>query len=408
MTVLLCAAMGRAGTPVTTRPAGSRSGQRAEALAAATRPGADTSPTSRPSIVSFQPGVRINWPRRQVEVNATVILRRGGIELFACSPRVREHESIVRIEARPLHVYQALGLIGLAPGHPIRFNPETEEMQPAEGDPVEIEVRYTVQGTTRQEPIEQWMQPARFAEPAPAAPKPLDALPWVFAGSFPVQDGAIAADIEGTVIAVVDFGSALVALPESHSDSNAELWLEPAPGRIPPEQTSCTLIFRPGPLWLSLGPAGRVRQGARTITLAAVGRAVQAFRRDDPDRRIRVTVDPDCPSASEAALLRLLKSLKVPDEAIIIVRPAARGALKHDPQAAATWVRERMPAAEPANEPEHSWAESSRQLAADLRNRTLDLRARTEIVARHASRLTRDLLSLVLPTRSPASNRRNP
>ena len=53
----------------------------------------------------FMPGVRINWQDREVEVAGVVVLREGMLALFASSPGTREHESIVRINARPMHVY---------------------------------------------------------------------------------------------------------------------------------------------------------------------------------------------------------------------------------------------------------------------------------------------------------------
>jgi len=98
-----------------------------------------SAPASRPAggrpSAEFQPGVRIDWAAREILVDATVILRQGDIELFACSPKMREHEAIVRIEARPLHVYLALGLIGLKPGEPAYFDLETRTSHAAHGDP---------------------------------------------------------------------------------------------------------------------------------------------------------------------------------------------------------------------------------------------------------------------------------
>src|SRR5690606_38100667 len=119
-----------------------------------------------------QPGIRFDWSRREVLADATVVLREGLIELFACSPRQREHEAIVRMEARPLHLYQALGLIGIRPGHPIRFN-EQDEIETATGDAVEIEIRYEREGRTVQEPIEHWM---RFQNTDRSPGR----LPWIF------------------------------------------------------------------------------------------------------------------------------------------------------------------------------------------------------------------------------------
>src|ERR1043166_8218583 len=43
----------------------------------------------------FQPGVRIDWEQKAVEIDARVVLREGPLELFACSPQTKEHESIL-------------------------------------------------------------------------------------------------------------------------------------------------------------------------------------------------------------------------------------------------------------------------------------------------------------------------
>ncbi|UCE61208.1 MAG: hypothetical protein JSU63_05560, partial [Phycisphaerales bacterium] len=72
--------------------------------------GAPEEATSQPR--QFAPGVKIDWQRRVVEVDASVVLREGPLELLACSPQTREHESILAVRARPLHIYQAMGLIG--------------------------------------------------------------------------------------------------------------------------------------------------------------------------------------------------------------------------------------------------------------------------------------------------------
>ena len=186
-------------------------------------------------------------------MDARVTLREGLIELFACAPQMREHESIVRIEARPVFLWQALGLIGISPGHPVLYDEETGREVPAEGDPVEIDVCYTSSERVRTVPIESWMERSDG--------KPIGRLPWVFAGSIELEDDSIAADYEGTVVAVVNFGSALVALPELHSDRNEELWLRPATAAIPPIGTRCTLLFRPGPVEISLDATGRLRVG---------------------------------------------------------------------------------------------------------------------------------------------------
>lgn len=282
---------------------------------AATRPAA--SQPNQPRIVQFQPGIRINWIKRQVEVDATVILREGLIELFACSPKNREHEAIIRIEARPMHLYQAIGLIGLTPGRPSRFDPQTEKSTPATGDPVDLEVRYSSGAGPRQEPIEAWMKPTD-------GKTLLGRLPWVFAGSVPLeQREGIATDVEGTVVALVDFSSSLIALPETHSDRNDELWLRPNTERIPVVGAKCELIIRAAPLRLRLEPNGRLQLFQKTVTRAELARAVSDALRDNPDLRVEVTVQDGAEPLEEKGLIQLLQSLHVREQSIVIVSPSS-------------------------------------------------------------------------------------
>src|SRR6185369_662925 len=95
-------------------------------------------------------------------------------------------------------------------------------------------------GRMVQDPIENWMRKAKSKQSP-------ERLAWVFAGSVQTEDG-FAADFEGTVIALVDFSSSLIALPEGHSSSNDDLWLEPATPFIPAVDTKCILVFRAGPM----------------------------------------------------------------------------------------------------------------------------------------------------------------
>ena len=120
-------------------------------LAAASSLAADDIKPKKPGAPSAQAigqskpyaaGVAIDWHRRSVEVVGRVVLRDGPLELFACSARTREHESIVAIDARPLHLHQAMGLIGLEPGSPGRFDPKTERWIAPTGDTLRLRLRY--------------------------------------------------------------------------------------------------------------------------------------------------------------------------------------------------------------------------------------------------------------------------
>lgn len=231
---------------------------------AQTPPPPTSSPSTRPATSAstpyrFQKGVVINWQQRQVEVDATVVLREGLLELFACTPNTKEHESILRVHAQAQHIHAALGLIGITPGKPMLWDRDKKKYKPATGDGVDVLVQWTENGQSLTRSVWEWIRPA---EPAT---KQISPTPWLFAGSYRGEGGEFAADQEGVVVAAVNFSSALLALPESRTDDNAELWLEANPRKIPPLKTSVVLILRPAATRLELDKAGRILRDGKTI-----------------------------------------------------------------------------------------------------------------------------------------------
>src|SRR4051812_35934093 len=163
-----------------------------------------TSSTQRVAATTraeFQPGVRINWGKKQVELDGRIILRQGQLELFACTGGAKAHESIVGIAARPLHVYQALGLIGLEPGAPGWWDEKSNIVHPPTGDPVDVQVRWTERGREQVSSACDWMENL-------ATEKPLSHTHWIFCGAQRLADGQFSADLYGTVITVEDFDTA--------------------------------------------------------------------------------------------------------------------------------------------------------------------------------------------------------
>lgn len=197
-----------------------------------------TDPAASPGGVrDFRPGVRIDWGKRAVEVEATVVLREGLLELLACSPNTREHESILTIKARPRDIYQAMGLIGLEPGKPVRFDEADKKPLPPTGEKLHLSVRYRKNDNDVVVAVEDWLLDTGTG-------KRPDSLKWVFAGARTLEDGRFAADDEGTIVCVVDFDTALIAVGSVHSADNDQLWLGANTAEIPPIGTRCTLLIK--------------------------------------------------------------------------------------------------------------------------------------------------------------------
>lgn len=227
---------------------------------------------------TFAPGVRIDWQARSIEVDAKVALRAGPLELFACSPQTREHESVLVVQARPMHIYQAMGLIGLEPGHPVRYDADTGTVEAATGQRVALAVRFRDGKSTRTRPARELMRLA-------GQERPPDELRWVFAGSRTFSSGRFGADADGTVACVVDFDSALIALDTPHTADNDQLWLEANSTAIPPIGTPCTLVISEvdrGNVYVTLEGDGRLLLDGRAVSPEQLAGRVRAMPAIDP------------------------------------------------------------------------------------------------------------------------------
>ncbi len=273
-------------------------------------PASQTAATERSDKArEFAPGVRINWRQRVIEVDATVVLRTGPLELLACSPQTREHESIFVVPARPMHIFQAMRMIGLEYGRPAGYDTNKERWLAPSGGALELRVRYKQEGVQRTVPVDRLLLDIESRRP----PKPLN---WVFAGSRTLVDGRFAADLDGTVICVVDFESALIAPGSLHSADNELLWLAANTEEIPPVGTRCTLLIRSaskGPVEIVVAVAadGTLRRGEVATSVVDLR---ESFQRDKDDRN-KVTI-----------VLR--PGLEVPDQTIdVLIEALARAGI---------------------------------------------------------------------------------
>lgn len=290
-------------------------------LALSAPPHSAAPPRSQPGaasgrVVDFAPGVRINWRRPQVELAARIVLREGPLELFACSPHTREHESVLAVEARPWHIYQALGLIGLRPGQPVTYDEQNDRWLPADGDRVTLHVRCP--GESGEVDISEWMLDARTKQSLP----PQD---WVFCGSRRFGAATFGADANGTVVCLVDFDTALIGLPQSHSADNALLWAVVNTPRIPPEGTGCTLLIRaaePQPLLVECLAPGHFRVNGQPLDPAGLEKLVREHLAQDPKARIAVRVSPGLPADAGQAALKTIRAAGAED--VRLERPARK------------------------------------------------------------------------------------
>ena len=165
------------------------------------------------------------------------MLRAGALEFLACWAG-REHESVVLCVPAAAHVYQALGLIGLTPGHPPRWDEDVQSYSRPAGDLVDITFEWSAEGQPRAAGAFEWLREAEYGRRSLTRP-------WVFAGSIRLADGSLAADASGAGVALVDFPDSLLCLSRGRSNADAELWVGADPAAIPPVGTPVRMVLRP-------------------------------------------------------------------------------------------------------------------------------------------------------------------
>jgi hypothetical protein len=224
---------------------------------------APTAPSPDPAgrIVKL-PGLSVDLSQGHVDLEAEVCLEEGILELIACTKGTKEHESIVAIAARPMHVHTALLLLGANSGHPAmqtQVNAEGTEWRllPPRGDLIDVSLVFTAaDGEQVVRPITDFV--ARTEDPF--AERHADDLPadgedvrfpgvFLFAGShlFSPDGGPrrYLADESGHVITISTFGDEVLCLPGIESQDNAALLWQVDATHLPKVGSKVILRLRP-------------------------------------------------------------------------------------------------------------------------------------------------------------------
>ena len=277
--------------------------------------------TTRPSAIGstptpFQPGVAIDWQRREVHITTHVVLQAGQLEFFACFGG-KEHESILRFDASATHIYIAMGLIGLLPGHPPEWDPSSRRYAPPTGDLIDIAVEWQVDQRTMRADAYDWLYEVEYGRP----PLP---RPWVFAGSRARRDGTLSADHSGVGIALVDFPDSLVCYSRRFPSRYGELWAAVNATAVPPVGTEVKLVLRPAvarPMSVRLDHRGAAWVNGRVCTAADLVDLLQHARRLNPGYVQPIDASRALRS-DQATLRRMLLDGGITDDAFRFRRPA--------------------------------------------------------------------------------------
>jgi len=216
------------------------------------------------------PGMVVDYfEKRCIDLEGTVCLEKGLLELIACTKGSKEHESIVALSARAMHIHMGLLLLGADNGHPAMRKPVDEEKTrwvnvPPRGDSIDVFlVMANKDGKLIEKPISDFIvrSSGRVDEvdgTVIVAPdqtekrggKEETSLPhtFIFAGSHLRDNGPgprqYLADLSGNVISIASFGDELLCLPFHQTQENGALMWQVKPDTLPKVGTKITLRLR--------------------------------------------------------------------------------------------------------------------------------------------------------------------
>ncbi len=226
---------------------------------------ADEATPKRPTRQPVKlPGLVIDFQKRCVDLEGAICLDRGYLELVACTKGSKEHESIVAITARPMHIHTALLLLGANNGNPAMRKPLDKKKTrwinvPPKGDPIDVSLVFkNSDGKTIEHPISDfivrsenrsdWLAAEETNEKADVGKKAQFPHTFLFAGSHLRNDGPgprkYLSDLSGNIISIATFGDELLCLPGVHGNDNGVLMWQVNANKLPKVGTKVTLRLR--------------------------------------------------------------------------------------------------------------------------------------------------------------------
>lgn len=216
------------------------------------------------------PGLVVDFQKRCVDLEAKVCLDAGYLELIACTKGSKEHESIVSVSSKALHIHTALLLLGADNGHPEMRKLVDEKNQRwvnllPRGDPVEVMlVLPDSNGKPTERPMHDFVERStgRLDEVSgnvlPASGVNVKPGNWasaefskvfLFAGSRLRDAGTgpkqYLADLSGNIVSIATFGDEVLCLPSHQTQQNSALMWQVKPDVLPKVGTMVTLRLRP-------------------------------------------------------------------------------------------------------------------------------------------------------------------
>jgi hypothetical protein len=233
-----------------------------------TPPGGATAPAEA-GVVRFR-HIRIDTKERRVILESKVCMQEGPLELLVCKAGTKEYESVLSTEADGAHLHAALLALKLTPGLAAQWSGTGEQARflPPRGPELSIKLKWKDnEANIRLADAGSWLKHVgRKASPPDK---------WVFIGSRILPNNRYWADVDGDIISVANFESAVIDVPFESTTENEALEFAANSEAIPPVGTPVEVIIAPLPgaerspyarAMLEIDPQGHMRIDGRDVT----------------------------------------------------------------------------------------------------------------------------------------------
>ena len=354
------------------------------------QPPAGTTTAPAKSQVALSAHIRIDRDKRQVILDAKVCLREGALELLVCKAKTKEYESVLVTEALGAHLHAALLALKLTPGLAAQWSGTDEEARflPPRGPELAVTLRWKDDGgAERTAEAGTWIKHVGKKAALPSK--------WVFIGSRILPNNRYWADVDGDIISLSNFESAVIDVPFESSKDNTALEFAANTDAIPAVGTPVELVITPLPgaekspyaqAMLEIDALGRMALTGRAATADEVtawagkyisqhARGLVLIRAD-----ARALVD-DVQKAISALRLGGVRSLDV--ERLRPQSPILPRSTDEAKQEMKTWEEKLKSPAEYIVDPRDEAKATLRQIESELR----DLQARKDVLSDYAKAL---------------------
>lgn len=175
--------------------------------------------------------ITLHRERRQISFAASVAMAAGPAEVLIATPEGRLHESLLKADARPLHLQVLLYLLDQNNG----LRVPVRERATRQGDLLDIDLEWTTaDGKTVTAPVEHFIRDNRTG-------KPMARQGWVFVGTV-VREGVPLADLEGNLVLLWSQGNTVLDCPDPQADDDTLFSVNDERKELPAGQAVRVLI----------------------------------------------------------------------------------------------------------------------------------------------------------------------